>query len=99
MSEMERVECFPSKRLDLINAESKSGTSSKNTSESDHSWDDDDELLDDADIKLILETIKYRVTWLTKYIEKHDKFGGAESAKVKRTALHRLSYKIRHADD
>lgn len=60
---------------------------------------DDDELLDDADIKLILETIKYRVHWLTKYIDKHDKFGGAEGAKWKRGQLNALSYKIRHADD
>jgi len=60
---------------------------------------DEDELLNDDDIKLILQTIQYRMHWLTKYIDKHDKFGGAEGAKIKRSQLAMLSYKIRHADD
>lgn len=60
---------------------------------------DDDELLNDEDIKLILESLKYRCKWLTRYIDKHDKTGGAEGAKEKRRKLNALSYKIRHADD
>lgn len=58
----------------------------------------DDELLDDSDMKLIQETITYRIKWLTNYINKHDKFGGAKEAKIKREALYDLRHKIRHAD-
>lgn len=60
---------------------------------------DEDELLNDEDIKLILESLRYRAKWLTRYIDKHDKFGGAEDAKVKRQKINALRYKIRHADD
>lgn len=56
---------------------------------------DDDDLFDDVDMRLIKETVEYRIKWLTKYIDKHDKFGGAEDAKRKRTELRGLRYKIR----
>ena len=98
MTDMDKAVCFQYEVPDSTNEESRSGTRWRNTSEKENS-SDDDELLDDADIKLILETIKYRVKWLTKYIDRHDQFGGAEGAKVKRRQLNSLSYKIRHADD
>lgn len=60
--------------------------------------DEEDELFDDFDMRLIKETIDYRIKWLTKYINKHDKFGGAEEAKVKRGTLYDLRHKIRLAD-
>lgn len=57
--------------------------------------DEDEELFSDEDMKLIEQTIKYRIKWLTRYINKHDRFGGAEDAKVKRQQLHNLCYRIR----
>ena len=60
---------------------------------------DDEELISDEDLKLIVETIKYRIKWLTRYIDKHDRFGGAEEAKKKRADLWSLHYRLRHADD
>lgn len=59
------------------------------------SGEENEDLFTDDDIKLIEETLKYKIKWLTRYINKHDKFGGAETAKVKRQKLHNLVYKIR----
>jgi hypothetical protein len=56
---------------------------------------DEDELFSDEDMKLIKETFDYRIKWLTKYIDKHDKFGGAEEAKTKRSELYELRHRIR----
>lgn len=56
---------------------------------------DEEDLFSDEDIHLINQTIDYRIKWLTKYIDKHDVFGGAEEAKTKRSALYELRHRIR----
>lgn len=56
---------------------------------------DDDELFSDEDMKLIDDALAYRIKWLKKYIDKHDKFGGAEEAKAKRSKFIDLRWRIR----